>query len=220
MNNVIKKIINQSEARIKSVAYTDLDGTISNEKINNTFTFIKEYYYRNNRGISYNLRRFASILIDNCFFIPGRIRRSLSLKIMFYRLYRTDLINFANKVYFPLIVLPQLNKLLIKKLKKYDVVFMITACTEIPAEQIALKLNIRLICSSVFLFDKKNRISGIKSAVDICNKQEFVPKYYTSIFPFNNSVYFTDKPIEERGLVRLFKKTYLVKENEIQIWKK
>jgi phosphoserine phosphatase len=201
----------------QEMAFFDLDGTIINSCINNTFDFIKMYFEYNNKYLRLNLEKIYRILI---MFLPlnEHFKWKILIYLMFCNLNYKDLINFADDIYINKIFKKfndeVINKIRLYKEKNYKLI-LLTSCTEIPAKTIASYFNFdECICT---LFKKRNgKIIGVEEDTFRDLKISAIKKRgYDKLEPFQNAVYFTDTPKKEENLIKIFCLTYQIKNNKI-----
>jgi len=121
----------------------DLDGTIVDEKINNTFDFLKSYlkYKYNIMGIArYRLATLFTLLASKIIENNDVFLRNLFIKLCIVGLDIRDLIKFTVKYWLPHIShtvnIDVLN--FVRKMKKEGYIpIMLTSCIEVPARLIS-----------------------------------------------------------------------------------
>ncbi|MEM1717689.1 MAG: HAD family hydrolase [Desulfurococcaceae archaeon] len=141
----IKEMMDNNSVDVK-LAFFDLDGTIVDEKINNTFDFLK-FYLKHKYGIigvmRYKLVSLITWFIFKVFKNEAFIRK-LFITLCIFALKIDDLIQFAIKYWLPYVTryvnVDVLN--FVRKLEHEGFVpIILTACIEVPAMLISSHLG-------------------------------------------------------------------------------
>jgi phosphoserine phosphatase len=195
----------------ESLYYFDLDGTLMGPEVNNTFTFLKEFYRFNNRQREYRVKRIISFFLEKIPFIKAAKRKRIIMMLFLKKLNINELIRFTSEEYMTKTVKTNINKALMAKIGKQKINGnIITACIEVPAKQIANLFDMELVCSTRFVLDRSNSIIGL-IIVDETRKQDSIPK----LEELKHAIYFTDTPNLEKELIRYFHKAYWVNDEKI-----
>jgi len=128
---------------IKDYAFFDLDGTITNSELNNTFDFI-DHYYVFNKCRKRLIKRCVLTLISK--YLPMKMskKRKILLKTFFKGINIKELEKYCISYYLPIFdmytnkeVLTSISR---ERVKEKSIV-LLTACTEIHASIIAKELG-------------------------------------------------------------------------------
>lgn len=197
--------------------FVDLDGTITQSRINNTFDFIW-YFYRFNRyktKMKIILKRMFDIVSLIFPFMEEKIRR-FQILTLFRGLDVDHLKKFAEE-YWIKEVYRNLNKGVLDLINYYRNkgyrLIMLTACTEIPARIIGKNLNFHDVISTTFIV-RNNKIEGIKEDTFANLKVKILLSKYP-VDVIRNSCYITDTPHTESNLLKVFKLIYIVKNGKV-----
>jgi len=141
----IKEMIDADSANFK-LALIDLDGTVVDEKINNTFDFLREYL-RYRYGVI-GIVRYRLVVVFTSF-LSKVIKNEVFLRKLFITLCTVglnikDLVKYAIKCWLPYILsnvnVDVLNFLRSLKHEGYTLI-MLTSCIEVPAMLISNRLG-------------------------------------------------------------------------------
>ena len=199
--------------------FVDLDGTITQSRINNTFDFIWYFYrfnqYKSTTKMKIILKRMFDIVSLIFPFMEEKIR-GFQILTLFRGLDVDHLKKFAEEHWIKE-VYRNLNKNVLDLISSYRKkgyrIVMLTACTEIPARIIGKNLNFHDVISTTFIV-RNNKIEGIKEDTFANLKVKILLSKYP-VDVIRNSCYITDTPHTEFNLLKVFKLIYIVRNGKI-----
>jgi phosphoserine phosphatase len=203
--------------------FVDLDGTITNQSLNNTFDFIRAFLAFKEDKIRLLVYRVIAKILD-CVLLTHNQKvsnyvRRLRIKLLFYGQDKIAIDSFA-KTFWITHVKKYLNIEVVNFLKELKnegyTLILLTACVETPAKQIAEQFAFDDCICTKFRF-KHGKINGVK--VDCFGEFKFKSlkrKYPESAT--RNAAYILDYVSlpSETFTLNFFEKVYLVKDGKIK----
>lgn len=203
----------------KPIMFVDLDGTVTGAAINNTYDFLRNYFYEYDRKgiVRYHFANLVSIFAFKLF-RNMVVSRRVFLTLCTIGLKKSRLNEYATRHWLKFIK-NHMNSFVLELIRRLEKLgyspIMLTSCIEIPSSQIATFLAFER-CTATTFKTSKDMIVGISTDTFGQLKFNIAAKEYGSHF-LKHCVYIADiDSVKVENPCRLFKEVYLVKPSKIE----